>query len=461
MTAIQFPTHFLWGAATAAYQIEGAWHEDGKGESIWDRFSHTTGKIANGDTGDAACDHYRRWRDDIALMREIGLQSYRFSVSWPRVIPNGMGNVNQAGLDFYDRLVDGLLEAGITPFLTLYHWDLPQALQERGGWASRFTATAFVHYADVVSRRLGDRVKHWITHNEPAVAAFVGYHDGVHAPGEYGAGLSAAHHLLVSHGGAVEVLRQNSAGAQVGIALNLSPAHPQRDTPEDRAAAGWYDQRFNRWFLDPLYGRGYPADVLARSADQMPQILPDDLACIATPTDFLGVNYYFRAVVKHNPDHPPFHYEYVTLPDVESTAMGWEVYPDGLYEVLARVQQDYAPAQIYITESGAAYPDVPSDYGAVHDELRVRYLDRHLRVAGAAIEAGVPLRGYFVWSLLDNFEWTLGYTKRFGIIYVDYPTQRRILKDSAHFYHSVIARNGLPTSEDWHPQAATQVATAG
>lgn len=442
MTARSFPARFLWGAATAAYQIEGAWNEDGKGESIWDRFSHTPGKITNGASGDVACDHYHRWREDLGLMRAIGLQSYRFSVSWPRVLPLGRGAVNQAGLDFYDRLVDGLLESGITPFVTLYHWDLPQSLQDQGGWNDRRTVEAFVHYADVVSRQLGDRVKHWITHNEPAVAAFVGYGDGVHAPGLIGNGLAAAHHLLLSHGAAVGVLRANSPGAQVGIALNLSPVHPARDYPDDHTAARIYDQRFNRWFLDPLYGRGYPAELAARYDHAMPDVQPDDLDCIATPTDFLGVNYYFRAIVQHNPQAAPFHYDYVSLPDVERTEMGWEVYPDGLYEVLTALHRSYAPAQIYITESGAALCDAVTADQRVHDAGRISYLVRHFQAAADAIATGVPLVGYFVWSLMDNFEWSLGYSKRFGMIYVDYATQRRVIKESAYFYRSIIANNG-------------------
>jgi beta-glucosidase len=288
------------------------------------------------------------------------------------------------------------------------------------------------------------------------VAAFVGYQDGIHAPGLTGSGLAAAHHLLLSHGAAVGVLRANSRGAQVGIALNLSPVHPARDCADDHAAARIYDQRFNRWFLDPLYGRGYPAELAARYSRAMLDVHPDDLDCIATPTDFLGVNYYFRAIVQHNPQAAPFHYDYVSLPDVERTAMGWEVYPDGLYEVLCGLHQTYAPLQLYITESGAALPDAVSADQRVHDAGRIQYLARHFRAAATAIGAGVPLAGYFVWSLLDNFEWSLGYSKRFGMIYVDYATQRRILKESAYFYRSVIATNGAldQDAEGWNARAA-------
>jgi beta-glucosidase len=443
MTPKSFPSGFLWGTATAAYQIEGAWDEDGKGESIWDRFSHTPGNVQDGDRGDVACDHYRRWRDDIALMRELGLQAYRFSISWPRVLPKGVGAVNQAGLDFYDRLVDGLLEAGITPFVTLYHWDLPQVLQDKGGWANRASAAAFAHYADVVSRRLGDRVKNWITHNEPWCTSFLGYWVGVHAPGiRNGPALLAAHHVLLSHGQAVPVLRANSPGAHVGITLNFSPAHPASDSEDDRAAARRYDGFFNRWFLDPLYGRGYPADMIELYGSMAPKIPDGDLETIAAPTNFLGVNYYNREVIRDDPGAPPLRTASVR-PEGEYTAMDWEVYPDALCELLMRLHRDYAPGRLYVTENGAAYDDMVAPDGGVHDERRTRYLARHFAAAHAAIAEGVPLAGYFVWSLMDNFEWAYGYSKRFGVVYVDYPTQRRVAKDSALFYRDVIARNGL------------------
>ncbi len=444
MAGSRFPDTFLWGAATAAYQIEGAWNEDGKGESIWDRFSHTPGKTQNGDTGDVACDHYHRWREDVALMRDLGLRAYRFSVSWPRVLPAGVGAVNNAGLDFYDRLVDALLEAGIQPFLTLYHWDLPQALQDRGGWAARETVAAFANYADVVSRRLGDRVKHWITHNEPWVVAFLGHQTGEHAPGiTNGPWLLVAHHLLLSHGEAVPVLRHNSPGARVGITLNMSPAHPASESEADRAAALRFDGFMNRWFLDPLYGRGYPPDMLALYGTHAPTVGADgDLERIAVPTDFLGVNYYNRTIIRNDPD-APLQIASVTPEDAEFTTMGWEVYPDGLRELLIRLHRDYAPARLYVTENGAAYPDTIAADSSVHDTARVRYLAGHFQAAAAAIAAGAPLAGYFVWSLMDNFEWAFGYSQRFGIVYVDYATQRRIPKDSAHFYRSVIAENAI------------------
>jgi beta-glucosidase len=442
MSDLRFPDGFLWGAATAAYQIEGAWNEAGKGESIWDRFSHTPGKVLGGDTGDVACDHYHRWRDDIGLMRELSLHAYRLSISWPRVLPEGVGAVNSAGLDFYDRLIDGLLEAGIQAYVTLYHWDLPQALQDRGGWANRETVAAFANYADVVVRRLGDRVKNWITHNEPWCTSFLGYAIGEHAPGiRNGPALAAAHHVLLSHGEAVPVLRAGSRGAQVGITLNFSPAYPASDSAGDQAAARRHDGFFNRWFLDPLYGRGYPADMVALYGAMMPEVRPGDLERMAAPTDFLGVNYYNRAVIRDDPDGPMLRVGHVR-PEGEYTAMDWEVYADALRALLVRLHNDYAPGRMYITENGAAYPDTLGPDG-VHDEARIRYLAGHLAASHAAIGEGANLAGYFYWSLMDNFEWAWGYSRRFGIVYVDYPTQRRVLKDSAKFYREVIARNGL------------------
>jgi beta-glucosidase len=440
-----FPEGFVWGAATASFQIEGATREDGRGESIWDRFCATPGKVANGDTGDPACDHYHRWRDDVALMRDLGLQAYRFSIAWPRIIPDGDGAVNQVGLDFYDRLVDELLAAGITPHVTLYHWDLPQTLQDRGGWPSRDTAHAFARYADVVARRLGDRVKHWITHNEPWCASWLSYWIGEHAPGlKNGPALEAAHHLLLSHGLAAPAIRAASPGAEVGITLNFSPAHPATDSEQDRDAARRHDGFFNRWFADPLFRGAYPEDMVALYAGMgaAAPVREGDMATIAAPIDFLGVNYYNRAVIRHDPEGQGLGYGTLE-PEGEYTHMGWEVYPDALRELLVRLHRDYAPAKLYVTENGAAYPDELSADGAVHDAARTRYLERHFAAAHAAIAEGAPLEGYFVWSLMDNFEWAWGYSRRFGIVYVDYETQRRTLKDSAHYYRGVIAANGI------------------
>jgi beta-glucosidase len=386
-------------------------------------------------------------------MRELGLQAYRFSIAWPRVLPEGAGQVNQRGLDFYDRLVDALLAANITPFVTLYHWDLPQALQDRGGWVSPDTVEAFVEYAEVVARRLGDRVKHWITHNEPWVVAFVGNYQGRHAPGirDLATALQVGHHLLVSHGRALPVLRAASRGAQVGITVDLSPIHPAAPTPEDQAAAQRFDGVWNRWFLDPLYGRGYPADIVALYGELMPRVTPEDLQAIAAPTDFLGINYYrptFARAVTTDADpagFQPLAPDELAARGYEVTAVGWPVVPEGLTELLVRVQRDYAPGAIYVTENGAAYDD-QVEAGTVDDARRVAYLRGHFAAMQEAIAQGVPLQGYFVWSLMDNFEWALGYSKRFGVVYVDYPTQARTPKASAAWYRRVIAANALVDS---------------
>jgi beta-glucosidase len=448
----RFPKGFLWGTATASYQIEGAWDEDGKGESIWDRFAHTPGRIEDGTSGDVACDHYHRWPEDVDLMKSLNLQAYRFSVAWPRVLPDGRGAVNQAGLDFYSRLVDGLLEASITPFVTLYHWDLPQALQDEGGWPERTTAEAFVEYTDVVSRHLGDRVVHWMTHNEPWAVAFAGHQMGAHAPGwqEWPAAFRAAHHLLLSHGWAVPVLRRNSPGAQVGISLNLTHVEPASDSAADLDACRRLDGHVDRWFLDPLYGRHYPADMVADHVAQgrlpargLDFVQSGDLQAIATPTDFLGFSYYTRALVRALEDGGDLPHIDSFAPEAKRTEMGWEIYPHGLYRVLCRLHFDYQVPKLYVTENGASYSDGPDAGGRVRDERRVRYLQDHLAAAHRAIESGVPLAGYFIWSLMDNFEWAKGYTQRFGLVWIDYQTQQRIPKDSALWYHDVIARNAV------------------
>jgi beta-glucosidase len=440
-----FPSDFVWGAATSAYQIEGAWNEDGKGESIWDRFSHAPGNIARGQTGDEACDHYHRWPEDVALMKELGLKAYRFSISWPRILPEGRGTVNPTGLDFYSKLVDELLEASIDPFPTLYHWDLPQALQDQGGWPARAIAEAFVEYTDLVTRRLGDRVKHWITLNEPYVSAMVGYREGKHAPGhsDLGEALAAAHHLLLAHGWAVPSVRHNVQGGQVGISLNLTPQTPASASVADRDAARQQDGILNRWFLDPLSGRNYPADIEAHYGALMDFVQPEDMGAIAVPLDFLGVNYYSRHIVRSSNVAPSANHTRTVFPSPECTAMGWEVYPEGLYEILGRLYFDYRFPTLYVTENGAAYRDRVGSDGSVHDSDRISFLKEHFGAALQAIGAGVPLKGYFVWSLLDNFEWTYGYSKRFGLIYVDFQTQRRVLKGSAQWYRRVIAANDV------------------
>jgi beta-glucosidase len=438
-----FPSDFVWGAATASYQIEGAVHEDGRGESVWDRFCATPGKVRGGDTGDVACDFYHRYRDDVKLMKELGLDAFRFSIAWPRVLPQGRGAVNQAGLDFYDRLVDELLANGIEPFATLFHWDTPQALEDEGGWRARETAEAFVEYAEAVVTRLGDRVRHWITHNEPWVYAWVGNAWGLHAPGRTSEAdaVAVAHHLLLSHGWAVEAIRRASADARVGITLNLSQIYPATDTPEDEAAAYRRDGEDNRWFLDPLFRGSYPADLLERNELVAPHVRDGDLETVSVPLDFLGVNNYSRFIVAAGADGP----QNVGNPDAQHTDMGWEVYPDGLHDVLVRVARDYEPAAIYITENGAAFPDVRVHDGAVHDVERTAYLESYIGAVGRAIAGGAPVKGYFVWSLLDNFEWAFGYSKRFGIVYIDFPALERVPKDSFYWYRDLIAsRRGAP-----------------
>lgn len=451
---------FIWGAATSAYQIEGAVREDGRGESIWDRFVAQPGHIKNGDTGDVACDHYHRYAEDIELMQRLGLQAYRFSIAWPRILPEGTGSVNQDGLDFYDRLVDELLTAGIRPFATLYHWDLPQTLQDRwGGWPGRDTAAAFAEYADVVSRRLGDRVKDWITINEPFVAAWLGYGWGIHAPGERDPRLAllTSHHLLLGHGLAVPILRGNSPGARVGITLNLAPIEPAGDSADDLEMANLVDASMNRWYLDPVFKGTYPERSLNHLGGEVPGVQPGDLATIHAPLDFLGVNYYMPFIIPAGQggaiDHPEEAGQRFAQDvfgemmrnqhpeDEHHTAMGWLVQPEGLYRLLMRLHQDYAPATIFITENGAAYTDTVDEDGAVHDPLRVNYLDGHIDAAQRAAHDGVPLHGYFVWSLLDNFEWTEGYESRFGIISVDYATEERTIKQSGDWYAALIARS--------------------
>ncbi len=440
-----FAVDFLWGAATAAYQIEGATREGGRGESIWDRFCATDGKVRNGDSGDVACDFYRRYRDDVALIRELGLSAFRFSVAWPRVLPLGRGTPNEAGLDFYDRLVDELLANDVEPVVTLYHWDLPVALEDAGGWPERTTAVAFGEYAQVVAARLGDRVRRWITHNEPWVVAWLGYGRGEHAPGRESTSdaIAAAHHLLLSHGLAAEAIRSEATEADVGITLNLVQAQPASDAPEDVAAAREADGEQNRWFLDPLFRGSYPEDVLERFAPITPPVRDGDMATIAAPLDFLGVNYYARHVLARAKDGGRTD---VHQPGSVYTQMGWEVAPDALFDLLVRVQREYSPPAIDITENGAAFGDVRDHDGSVRDPERQEYLAAHVDAVGRALQSGVPVTGYFVWSLLDNFEWSHGYSKRFGIVYVDYPTLARVPKSSFYWYRDFIASQRGPTN---------------
>jgi len=439
----KFPKDFIWGAATASYQIEGAWNEDGRGESIWDRFSHTPGKTLDGDTGDVACNHYHLWRDDIKLMKGLGLKAYRFSIAWPRILPSGMGSINEAGIDFYSKLVDELLEVGIRPFATLYHWDLPQALQDKGGWTARMVVDAFVEYTDIITRALGDRVKDWITLNEPWVSAFVGYQDGRHAPGHTSQdeAIVASHHLLLSHGRSVPVIRSNSKDANVGITLNLTPKVPASPSIADKKAAFWEDGYVNRWFLDPISSRGYPEDMVKFYNKDMSFVQQGDMEEIEVPIDFLGVNYYTRNIARSQVVPEKENLPQTVFREGQITEMDWEVYPQSLYDLLGRLHFEYNFPSIYITENGAAFPDEVNENGEVHDPSRVSYIQTHLESVNKAIQIGVPVHGYFVWSLLDNFEWGFGYSKRFGIVYVDYKTQKRILKSSAKWYQNKIQEN--------------------
>lgn len=439
----KFPNDFVWGAATASYQIEGAWNEDGRGESIWDRFSHTPGKVLNGDTGDVACDHYHRWRDDIKLMKDLGIKAYRFSIAWPRVLPGGSGKVNEAGIEFYSQLVDGLLEIGIEPYATLYHWDLPQALQDKGGWTKRMVVDAFMVYVDISTRALGDRVKNWITLNEPWVSAFVGYRDGRHAPGhmDLDEAVAASHHLLLSHGRSVPIIRANVKEANVGITLNLTPQVPASQSLADRQAANWVDGYINRFFLDPITGRGYPEDIVKSFGNSMEFVEAGDMEAIAVPVDFLGINYYTRNIVRSEMVSEEKNQPQTVFREGAITEMDWEVYPRGLYTLLGRLHFDYDFPAIYITENGAAFPDDAPVNGELHDPARVSYIKEHLKMVNEAIRIGVPVKGYFVWSFLDNFEWGFGYSKRFGVVHVDYKTQKRTLKSSAKWYSKAIEAN--------------------
>ncbi|MDQ3225562.1 MAG: GH1 family beta-glucosidase [Chloroflexota bacterium] len=441
--SVVFPDDWVWGAATAAYQIEGAVRAGGRGQSIWDTFSHTPGKIVNGDTGDIACDHFHRYPDDIALMRELGLGGYRFSIAWPRIFPTGSGRPNTEGIDFYRRLIDELHTAGITPYVTLYHWDLPQPLQDRGGWGNRDTAHRFGEYVQTVAAALGAGVQHWFTINEPWVAAFLGHWTGDHAPGarDFRLALLAAHNLLLAHGEGMAALRSEMRpGDEAGIVINLAPSEPADDSNADLEAAHRMDGFVNRWFLDALYRGVYPDDMVRLYGDAMPEIAAGDMDLISRPTDVLGVNYYSRSVVAYDPAAMPLHTRRVTPPSARVTAMGWEIFPSGLYDVLQRVHDDYAPGRLLVTENGAALDDV-LDEGVVDDPAREDFLHEHLLQVYWAIQAGVPVAGYFAWSLLDNFEWAWGYSARFGLIFVDFATQERIVKRSGRWYSEVTREN--------------------
>jgi beta-glucosidase len=441
-----FPKDFQWGVASSAFQIEGAWNEDGKGESIWDRFNHTSGKIANGDHGDIACDHYHRYKEDIALLKELNVNSYRFSISWPRILPDGKGAVNQKGLDFYKRLIDLLLANDIKPFITLYHWDLPQKLEDEGGWLNRKMADYFADYAEIIFKEFNNKVPLWVTFNEPWVSAFLGYFHGDHAPGmkNFGKALQAAHVLMLAHGKAVKRFRNSGISGEIGIALNVTHNYPLDPSSEaDIAAAKLSDGTMNRWFMDPILKRSYPADVVElydKRGIDVSCLDKNDMESIGAPIDFMAFNYYFSDFICAEPG---WGFKNMNRQlDIERTAMGWPVYPKGLYDHLIRTKNDYSIKSIYISENGAAYDDIVGKDGIVHDQNRIDYLKGHAEAMDTAIEAGVPLKGYYLWSVMDNFEWAHGYTKRFGIVHVNYDNQKRTIKDSGHWYRKVIQSNG-------------------
>ncbi len=441
-----FASDFLWGCATSSYQIEGAAHADGRVESIWDRFCATPGKVRGGATGDVACDHYHRWPEDFDLARGMGMEAYRFSIAWPRIFTGSGGQPNQKGLDFYARLVDGMLERGLQPWATLYHWDLPQALQDQGGWNNRATVDAYLAFVDAMTRRLGDRVKHWITHNEPWCTAIIGNFEGVHAPGltDFKTALQVCHHVLLSHGRAVPLIRANVPDAQVGIALSLHPLRPASGSAADAAALARHDGLRYRWFLDPLHGCGYPEATLMDVGAAAPHVEPGDMEAIAAPLDFLGVNYYFPETIADAPGVAPLNTHAAVPSGAQTTDLGWEVAPEGLTELLLRIEADYHPAPMYITENGSCYDDVVGPDGEIDDAGRRDYLERHLRALQDAIAAGAPVKGYFAWSLIDNFEWAEGYERRFGLVHVDYATQQRRIKRSGKWYRDFLtARQGV------------------
>lgn len=441
-----FPKDFLWGAATASYQIEGAWNEDGKGESIWDRFCHIPGKITNGDSGDVACDHYHLYAEDIKMMKELGLKTYRLSISWPRIFPEGKGIPNKNGLNFYKRLIELLIVNDMKPMVTLYHWDLPQKLQDIGGWANREVADYFEEYARVVFHELGDLVPFWITHNEPWVVSFPGNWAGRLAPGltDFSTALQVSYNLLLSHGKAVKTYREMGYKGEIGIALNMSPMYPASQEEADISAAWRHDGYINRWFADPVLKGEFPQDMVKWYSQKgvLPEIKNEDLKLMSIPVDFLGINYYAPSYVKADVDNWP-----LDLKGVDSgkpkTDKGWEIYADGLYDLLKRLDGDYNGIKMMITENGAAFNDIVNRDGNVEDDNRLDYLYKHIAKCHKAVEHGVKLAGYYVWSWMDNLEWSYGYGPRFGVVYVDYRTQKRIIKKSGYWYKEVISHNGI------------------
>jgi beta-glucosidase len=447
MAEINFPEGFTWGVATSAYQIEGAWNEDGKGESIWDRFTHLPYRIASGDTGDVACDHYHRFEEDITLMADLGIRFYRFSISWPRVLPEGTGRCNPKGLGFYDRLVDSLLDKGILPVVALNHWDYPQALMEKGGWPNRESVDWFSDYARQIFDRLGDRVRRWITHNEPWVIAFLGYGSGLHAPGicDYTQAYQAVHHLLLAHGRTVQLFRQGGYPGEIGLVVDINHYLPATDRPEDVAAWQRVTSQVRDLFLDPVIKGTYPDELFSWIGAHRPVIISGDLEIINQPIDLLGINYYRGEKVSFSLTGSLLRakQEPISEPGWSQTEMGWGIYPGGLTRVLIDIHQRYYPQKLYVTENGCAFQDVMDGRGRIVDWGRINYLRAHLQAVYAAIQAGVDVRGYFVWSILDNFEWDRGYRPRFGLVHIDYENQNRVPKESAYWYSDVISSNRI------------------
>lgn len=431
-------SRFLWGVATSSYQIEGAVDKDGRTPSIWDTFSRIPGAVANNENGDIACDHYHRYEEDLDLISWLGVDAYRFSISWSRVMPDGTGRINQKGIDFYNRLIDGLIARGIEPWLTMYHWDLPQALQDRGGWANRDSVEWFAEYAQVLSKNFGDRVKKWMTFNEPLCIAWIGHLWGGMAPGikDLTTAIRVSHHLLLAHGTAIPIIRENSRDSKVGIVLNITPASTLTDNPEDQRVVELSDDWDHHWFLQPLFKGNYPERIM-KLLQKTPPIQPGDMDTISRSIDFLGINYYFRQTISPDPSAEPFPFKDVERLGVPRTAMGWEIHPQTFTDLLTNIYQRYKTPPIYITENGSAWDDVIVD-GFIDDKERISYLDSHLEAIGKAKNSGVPIHGYFAWSLLDNFEWAYGYEKRFGLIHVDYNNQKRTPKASAHHLRKLI-----------------------
>ncbi|GHH75949.1 beta-glucosidase [Streptomyces sulfonofaciens] len=458
---LRFPAGFGWGTSTSAYQVEGAVGADGRGESIWDRFCTVPGAVERGDSGEVACDQYRRFAEDAALMASLHLNAHRFSLAWPRIVPDGTGAVERRGLDHYDRVLDALLERGITPLVTLYHWDLPQPLQDRGGWRARDTAARFADYAAVCFDAFGDRVRDWVTVNEPWIAGVLGHQLGLHAPGEQdlAGSVRAMHHLLLGHGLAAAALRATGReDARAGIAYSLFPHTPASDDPADLAAAHASDGYVNRWFLDPVHGRGYPEDMRAhweRAAGPLDFVRAGDLEAIATGSDFIGVNYYTRRIVGAATGDGPWPWKVEPgRPGVPRTDLDWEIVPDDLTALLLRLHRDHPGVPLLVTENGAVFDDGPGADGAVHDARRTAFLHAHLAAVHRAIEGGAPVEGYFHWSLVDNFEWAMGYRPRFGLVHVDRATQRRTVKDSGHWYARAAASGAVPAAAPRPPVAS-------